>query len=302
VSFEGIGAGIHGVVARSLAIGCLALGRTDDAVAYARQALPISARLGAVLGADAERTLAETLDRRDGPGDRAEAATRHAAADRAYAAAGLDHLVPAGATAAPTGAPPVPLVSTGPPVPARAAVPAGELVHDGDVWRATWAGTTVIVRPVKGLTDLARLLAAAGREVHVAELVGADPAVFGGDAGEALDGRAIAAYRDRLLELAEEVDDAEAAHDLARAERAHAEHDALVEQLAAAVGLAGRRRRAGPDPVERARKAVTARLRDAIGRLERVHPALGRHLAVSIRTGTYCSYQPEQPVVWRCQP
>jgi predicted ATPase len=98
-------------------------------------------------------------------------------------------------------------------------------------------------------------------------------------------------------ELEAEVDDAEAAADLGRAERARAERDRLVDELARAAGLGGRPRRLGDDR-ERARKAVTARLRDAVGRIERAHPALGRHLREAITTGTACSYDPATPVDW----
>ena len=49
---------------------------------------------------------------------------------------------------------------------------------------------------------------------------------------------------------------------------------------------------------ERARTTVTARIRDAIGRIERAHPELGRHLRASIVTGTRCSYRPAETVRW----
>lgn len=52
------------------------------------------------------------------------------------------------------------------------------------------------------------------------------------------------------------------------------------------------------DPAERARKTVTWRLRDALGRIDREHAQLGRHLANSIKTGIYCSYDPEGPTGW----
>ncbi len=48
-------------------------------------------------------------------------------------------------------------------------------------------------------------------------------------------------------------------------------------ELAAAVGLGGRPRRT-PSSVERARKAVTNRIRDALARIEREDPELGAHL------------------------
>ncbi len=79
--------------------------------------------------------------------------------------------------------------------------------------------------------------------------------------------------------------------------RAGAERDFIAAELAAALGLDGRPRRAG-DPAERARKAVTARIRLTIGRIEREHADLGRHLANSVRTGTTCSYRPETPMLW----
>ena len=50
--------------------------------------------------------------------------------------------------------------------------------------------------------------------------------------------------------------------------------------------------------VERARKAVRRRLNDALTRIESAHPALGRHLRNSVRTGTFCCYAPERDVRW----
>jgi hypothetical protein len=43
---------------------------------------------------------------------------------------------------------------------------------------------------------------------------------------------------------------------------------------------------------------VTARIKEAIKRIEEVHPELGRHLRASVRTGTFCAYSPEQPHTW----
>ncbi len=170
------------------------------------------------------------------------------------------------------------------------------------MWHVRYGGRTTIVKHSKGLADLAVLLPRPGREVHVTELEGvAHLASSSGSGGKALDERAIAAYRERLVELAQEIDDADAAHDIGRLERARIEYDALVDQLAGAVGLGGRSRSAGPDPVERMRKAVSARVRDAIRHVSTSHPPLGRHLANAVRTGTFCSYQPEVATQWRCE-
>jgi hypothetical protein len=44
--------------------------------------------------------------------------------------------------------------------------------------------------------------------------------------------------------------------------------------------------------VERARVNVQRRLKDAIRRIGEQDPGLGRYLEATVRTGTYCVYQP----------
>ncbi|HEX8859170.1 MAG TPA: ATPase, partial [Actinomycetes bacterium] len=152
------------------------------------------------------------------------------------------------------------------------------------------------------LADIATLLRSPGRQVRAAELAAAE----GGErsradlllgADEVLDQRARREFRQRLADLEEEIEEADAWADTDRAARARLERDALVDELAAATGLGGQARRLG-DQSERARKAVTARIRDAVGRIERVHPALGAHLRASITTGTWCGYSPASPTSW----
>jgi tetratricopeptide (TPR) repeat protein len=288
VAFEGIGAGLYGSVAETVARGCLALGRLDDAVAYAEQGAEVGHRFGGLVAADALRTLARCRAARGGPGDAEAAAAADADADAAYAALGATHQRSGG---------PGPAPATGPVEEA----PGNELRREGEVWHVTYGGRAVVVRHSKGLADLAVLLARPGQEVHVSDLEGVPAAAVGGRGDDALDRRALEAYKGRLVELAEELEEAEADHDLARAERARVEYDALVDQLTGAVGLGGRARAAGPDPVDRLRKAVSARIRDAIRRIEGVHEPLGRHLANAVHTGTWCAYRPEGPTVWRCQ-
>ena len=174
--------------------------------------------------------------------------------------------------------------------------------HAGEMWELTFAGETVHMPDLKGLHDLIRLLAAPGEEVHALDLgAAADGAAPQGHAGEILDDEARAAYKRRIEELREERELAEAANDPVRAERAQEELEAIGDALKSAYGLGGRARKAG-DHAERARSAVTWRIRSAISRVEAVHPTLGRHLKNSVRTGTFCAYEPEQPVDWRLTP
>jgi hypothetical protein len=107
-----------------------------------------------------------------------------------------------------------------------------------------------------------------------------------------LDDEAVQSYQQRLLDLREELDEAEGFADSARAEKARAEIDFLASSLSRGVGVGGRECRVG-QAAERARTAVTKRLREAIRRIEEQLLALGSHLSRTIRTGAFCAYLPE---------
>lgn len=179
--------------------------------------------------------------------------------------------------------------------------------HEGEYWTITYQSLTFRLRDTVGLGYLARLFREPDRELHALDLAGtrlgevalsrvAAPA--GGlhagpdDAGPMLDGRARSVYRRRLTELAEELEEAREWNDLERADRAAREIDALTEQLAAAVGLGGRDRKAASQ-AERARVNVTKAIRAGIRRIARYDARLGEHLRHSVRTGTFCSYAPD---------
>jgi hypothetical protein len=151
--------------------------------------------------------------------------------------------------------------------------------REGEYWTVCYQGTVVRLRDAKGLRHLARLLTHPGREFHAVDLE--------------------AAYKARLAELRAELEEAQGSNDPVRAAKARVERDFLVRELARAVGLGGRDRRAASH-AERARLNATRAIRTAIGNLERAHPALGGHLAATIRTGRYCSYTPDPrlPITW----
>ncbi len=69
-------------------------------------------------------------------------------------------------------------------------------------------------------------------------------------------------------------------------------------ELAAAVGLGGRNRKSSSH-AERARLAVTKTVKAALSQIRHTDPELGRHLTLSIRTGNFCVYLPQQPVAWK---
>ncbi|HVW39943.1 MAG TPA: AAA family ATPase [Amycolatopsis sp.] len=166
--------------------------------------------------------------------------------------------------------------------------------QDGEVWTVSFAGRTATLRDAKGLHDIAALLRSPGRDVSATTLLPAEPET-GSD--EVLDERARREYRQRLSVLDDEIAEAEADHDMERVARGVAERDALITELTRAYGLHGRVRRLG-DPGERARTTVTARIRDAVRRVERQHPELGAHLRATVKTGRLCGYRPDEPVRW----
>jgi hypothetical protein len=175
--------------------------------------------------------------------------------------------------------------------------PTNRFVRDGDGWTVAFAGVNASLRDRKGLGDLARLLAVPHREVAALDLVAAGGGVAAADLGEVLDADAREAYRARLRDLEDELAEADDHGDAGRSARLAAERDALVEQLVGAYGLGGRSRRVGGS-AERARTAVRSRIRDALDRIAELNPDLGRHLRRSVRTGTFCVYDPDPEVVW----
>jgi len=187
--------------------------------------------------------------------------------------------------------------------------------REGEYWTVVYEGSVARLRDSKGMRYLSVLLAHPGREFHAVDLETSEtdatvaprsgPAELGvrpdlGDAGEMLDATAKAAYKARLDELRAELEEAEDFNDPARVAKTKEEIDFLTSELARAVGLGGRDRRAASH-AERARLNVTRAIRAAMGNLDRANPPLGRHLSSTIHTGRFCSYTPDPraQVAWR---
>jgi hypothetical protein len=192
--------------------------------------------------------------------------------------------------------------------------------RQGDYWTIQYQGQIARLKATRGLHCLASLLGHPGREFHVSELVAEVPVAAAAhltsgtskedgsqmrtarlqDAGPILDARAKAEYARRLADLRGELEDAERLNDPERAVRAQQEMDSIADQLAAAVGLGGRNHRAASQ-AERARSAVTKRIKDSIDKIAEAMPALGRHLAARTKTGYFCCYNPnpDRPVRWK---
>jgi hypothetical protein len=199
-------------------------------------------------------------------------------------------------------------------------VTTGVFAREGDYWTISYAGSETRLKDIKGLRYIAQLLKVPGREVHVLDLAtsveGALPQSTGprvehddlrsdgfGEAGVILDATAKAAYKQRLVDLREDLEEAEGFNDPERAARAQEEIDALVGQLAGGVGLGGRDRKAASQ-AEKARVNITKSVKEALKRIDEHHDQLGDHLRATIRTGAYCAYVPDPRLVisWKLTP
>jgi hypothetical protein len=175
------------------------------------------------------------------------------------------------------------------------------LVRTGTIWTVAFDDERGSVPHVKGMTDLAALVGNPGQQVPALQLAGGHASTPGA-ADPLIDLTALRAYRTRLADLDDEIDQAGRESDLASLTRLDEEREQLLAELRRTTGLGGTIRTAANDPAERARKAVSGRIRDAIRRLDVVAPRLAAHLDRCVRTGLRCSYEPpedEAPVGWR---
>jgi uncharacterized membrane protein len=125
---------------------------------------------------------------------------------------------------------------------------------EGEYWTVGYGNTAFRLKDTKGFAYLAHLLRHPGTEFHVLDLVGGMAAGGGdepklrmprgddelqkaginitglGDAGEMLDEEAKSAYRRRLSDLREELEEAKEQGNVERAERVEQEIDALTRE------------------------------------------------------------------------
>jgi len=197
----------------------------------------------------------------------------------------------------------------------------GVFVCNGEFWTIGYADASFSLRDVKGLGYIQRMLQHPGEEFHsldllnvpgagdsaelddavkAALLAGATIRVGLGDSGEMLDAKARHDYERRIVALREELEDRRERGDKKGVASAEAELDFLLREVARAVGLGGRIRRAGA-AAERARLNVTRAIKSALQKISEHHPQLGNLLDRSIKTGTFSCYlpNPQNLIAWQ---
>jgi hypothetical protein len=193
--------------------------------------------------------------------------------------------------------------------------------REGDYWTIWYSGAVVRLKDAKGLCDIAQLLQRPWTETHVLDLfadLDQSASVAAATSGPSRDRRTLAQegiqpellrqcsskpdakalreYRHRLSELREELDQAEKWYEPDRAAAVREELGFIEHELASGYGIhAGQE---SSSPAERARKAVTKRIRTEIKRIRPLHAELARHLSQTIKTGSFCSYRPYGSEKW----
>jgi tetratricopeptide (TPR) repeat protein len=264
-----------GSAARPLGRAALVAGDPATAVRYLEQAVVGNLRLGHRPAAMLSRAeLAEALVAN---GDLVSARTALAEAIAEARAMGLTERVDMWTAWAARLAP-----STAQPV----------LRRTRDGWTLRSGPTRVDLPDLVGFQYLSQLLAHPNEEIAAVDLGGA--AVLEGRQ-ELLDSTAVAAYRQRLRDLASARETA----DPTTAERLHREQETIANELAAALGLGGRLREFATSP-ERARTAVRKAIKRAVDAITTADPVLGAELRAAVSTGVSCRYSPgDRP--WRVE-
>ncbi len=178
--------------------------------------------------------------------------------------------------------------------PRPASVSKGNFIHHGDLWELSYLHTSVMIKDCKGLHDIAQLLERPEEQFHCSELMGV---VLEASGSSMIDDQALKEYKNKIQSLKVGISDAEEMGLYQKADQLKEEYEAMVEHLSQVTGLSHKIRKTSAS-IEKARAAVTWRIRSSIRKIEKVHPQLAKHLSNSIRTGTYCSYVPETPHEW----
>ena len=211
-------------------------------------------------------------------------------------------LLPPAARAEPAAAP-APAADSRPlpPRPDTPAAAGNALLLRGDYWELRYNGRSAMAEDCRGLRYIAILIQRAAtdpRPLHARELVAlttgrTDDAIELEARDAVLDDMARAQLFKRLEDLAAERDRACDVQDLERAARLDDEYERIATELRHAQGSGKQSGRgAFADTGERARKAVSKAISEAIARIaayKEVAP-LADHLAAAIRKGQWLSY------------
>jgi hypothetical protein len=183
---------------------------------------------------------------------------------------------------------------------------------EGDYWTIVFEGEVARLKHLRGLAYIAHLLDHPRQEFHSLQLLGLvtgredreGPAHYvkkhqsreystsESQATPVLDGTAKSAYKHRVLELREELEESKSFNDVGRIARIEEEIDFISRELLRAEGLGGRNR-TWTSEGSRARVSVANAISTTLNKIRQEHAAAGRFFATTIKTGYFCSFVPD---------
>lgn len=193
------------------------------------------------------------------------------------------------------------------PAAGGAAMPASVFRRIGDHWQVRFKGRNAfyLVSVNTGAKYLCHVLAQPHTPTPVVELVlgtAIDPLDTAmSDSGEVATRQAIREYRQRALDLLDEVTAAKEVGDTERVEKLYEEMAGVERAMSEAQGLRGRSRKAQSGK-ERIRKAFQAAVRRAMEKIAETDKPLAEHLRACVECGTDPCYHPNEDIKWETTP
>ena len=168
------------------------------------------------------------------------------------------------------------------------------LICEGKTWRFIFDGEVATVADSKGIRFLAKLLSKPSEEFSAFALANPEAACESLDASdvEATDTASLRRYKERILDIEEELEEAIAFDREDEINRLEDEKDSILKHLSAVAGAGGRSRLQGEK--EKARQSVLRAFKRMFASL----PVGRDHIAARLKTGYTCTYTPDAGEVW----
>ena len=162
------------------------------------------------------------------------------------------------------------------------------------VWELEFNNQNIQIKDAKGLHTIYKLLQNPYKDFHCLDLM--DSKVKENSV-QTIDHKAKSAYLNRIRELQLEIDEAESFNQLEKIATLREEYDSILDHLSNSLSISGKARKI-ESTSEKARSAITWRIRNTIKKINQSHEDLASHLSSSLKTGTFCSYKPSKEMYW----
>ncbi|MDQ8184285.1 hypothetical protein [Pelagicoccus sp. SDUM812002] len=171
------------------------------------------------------------------------------------------------------------------------------LICEGATWRFIFDGEEATVSDSKGIRFLAKLLSKPTENFSSFALANPDAVQDSVEVSdlETTDRSSLRRYKERLLDIEEDLEEAMAFEREDEIERLEDERDSILKHLSEVSGVGGRSRLQGEK--EKARQSVSSNLKRIVASL----PFGSAHLKARLKTGYICTYTPDAGEVWKVE-